>query len=174
MSNHESHLWGIILAGGEGKRLQSFIKTRFGEERPKQFCTFVGTRSMLRHTVDRAKMLMPEDRLLTVVNHSHLKYVEEQLYDQPMENIIVQPLSRETGPGILLPLLHIAHRDPEAVVAVFPSDHFILDEQRFAELVRLAYGFALSRPHLPVVLGIDPKYPEPGYGWIEKGYEILR
>src|SRR5262245_26114855 len=107
LSQGINHLWGIVLAGGNGMRLQPFIKELYGVALPKQYCALTGTRSMLRHTIDRARMLIPRQQLVTVVNKSHLQYAEEQLSDQPADTVVVQPMCRETGPGILLPLVHI-------------------------------------------------------------------
>jgi mannose-1-phosphate guanylyltransferase len=129
---------------------------------------------MIRHTVDRAGMLIPSDRLMAIVNRDHLKFVEEQLGDLPPENVIVQPYCRDTGPGILLPLLHVARRDPEAVVVLLPSDHFIIDEEKFMGCVGRASEFAFNNPESPVIIGVDPEYPETEYGWIERGTELLR
>src|ERR1041385_844288 len=151
MENADRHFWGLILAGGEGKRLQGFIKSRYGHDQPKQYCAFTGTRSMLRHTVDRVQWLLPRERLLTIINCHHLKYAEEHLSDQLPQNIIVQPYCRETAAGILLPLLHIVHRDPEAVVGLFPSDHFIVEERSFMEFVSRAFEFARAQDRKSVV-----------------------
>src|SRR5687767_9752363 len=79
-------------------------------------------------------------RILTIIGRHHLGYAEvrRQLFSRPKQNIIVQPANKETGPGILLPLMHIYKRSPEAIVAVFPSDHFIWEEDRFMNHVQLA------------------------------------
>src|SRR6266511_5441918 len=81
---HE-HIWGIVLAGGEGKRLQPFIRACLGCDRPKQYCAFIHHRSMLRHTILRAERIIPPEHLLTVVIYPHLPYVREELYDRPSE-----------------------------------------------------------------------------------------
>lgn len=166
MTSATEHLWGIVLAGGEGRRLQSFIRSQFRSDRPKQFCTLIGTRSMLRHTLDRAEQVIPRDRLLTVVTRSHLHYAREELYDRCSSTVIVQPRNRDTGPGILLPLLHVAERDPEAVVALFPADHFVLEEERFMACVANAATQAVAADRV-ILLGVEPNRPEPEYGWIE-------
>jgi mannose-1-phosphate guanylyltransferase len=77
------HLWGIVLAGGEGKRLQPFIRACLECERPKQYCAFIDHCSMLRRTILRAERIIPPERLLTAVIHPHLPYVEQELYDRP-------------------------------------------------------------------------------------------
>lgn len=99
MYEQNPQVWGIILAGGEGKRLQSFIHSQYGTDAPKQYCTFTGARSMLRHTIDRAEMLIKPDRVLTIVRRDHSRYTENQLADRPPGTVIVQPLNRETGPA---------------------------------------------------------------------------
>jgi mannose-1-phosphate guanylyltransferase len=169
-----AHFWGIVLAGGEGKRLQPFIRACLGCERPKQYCAFIHNRSMLRHTIQRTERIIPPERLLTVVIHPHLRYVREQLSDRPAETIVVQPSNRETAPGVLLPLLHIQQRDPQAIVAILPSDHFILEEDSFMAVVESAAAFVSNHPEYPVLLGVEPRRPEVEYGWIELGSAIGR
>ena len=166
MSEHNRLVWGIILAGGEGKRLQLFIQARYGVDTPKQYCTFTGTRSMLRHTIDRAEMLIPPERLLTLVSSQHFQYANDQLDDRPSGTIIVQPIRRETGPAILYPLLHVYQRDPEAIVCLFPSDHFVLNEQAFMEHIEFSSEFVAGHPQSIILLGIKSRHPEGEYGWI--------
>ena len=168
----QEHLWGIILAGGEGRRLQPFIRACFGVDRPKQYCALINHHSMLYHTLRRAERLIPPDRLLVIITDPHLRYAQEELYDRSLEMLIVQPCNRETGPGILLPLLHTHRRDPEAVVVLLPSDHFIREEARFMAAVKHAAAFVSERPAYPVLLGVEPTGPEVEYGWIEPG-EVL-
>jgi mannose-1-phosphate guanylyltransferase len=161
--------WGIILAGGDGKRLENFLKTEFGLNRPKQFFTIVGRLSMLRHTIDRVSPLIPNSRLLTVISRRHLSYAMADLYDRDPKTIVTVPFNCETAPSILLPLLSINNTDPNAIVTVFPSDHFILEEARFMEYVKTACSFVSKQPEFLTTLGIVPNSPQKGYGWIEKG-----
>jgi mannose-1-phosphate guanylyltransferase len=167
----QEHLWGIILAGGEG-RLRPFIRACFGVDHPKQYCSLINHHSMLYHTLRRAERLIPPERLLVIITDPHLRYAQEALHDRSLEMLIVQPCNRETGPGILLPLLHTHRRDPEAVVVLLPSDHFIREEARFMAAVKHAAAFVSGRPEYPVLLGVEPTGPEVEYGWIEPG-EVL-
>jgi mannose-1-phosphate guanylyltransferase len=124
---------------------------------------------MLRHTIARAERLIPHKRLLTVVTRQHFDYAREELHDRSPETVIVQPINRDTGPGILLPLLHVYRRDPKAVVALLPSDHFISEEDRFMASVETAASFATAYPDRPILLGVEPNRSETEYGWIEAG-----
>jgi mannose-1-phosphate guanylyltransferase len=127
---------------------------------------------MLRHTLTRAERLLSPERLLTVVSRQHLGYAREELYDRPPDTVIVQPCNRGTGPGILLPLLHICQRDPDAIVTLLPSDHFIVEEERFMAAVEDTASFVASSSRHLVLLGVDPDRPETEYGWIEVGERL--
>jgi mannose-1-phosphate guanylyltransferase len=162
------------LAGGEGRRLQSFIHACFGVDRPKQYCALIDHHSMLYHTLRRAERLIPPHHLFVIITDPHLRYAQEDLHDRALEMLIVQPCNRETGPGILLPLLHAHRRDPEAIVVLLPSDHFIHEEARFMAAVKHAAAFASGCSDYPVLLGAEPTGPEVEYGWIEPGEVLWR
>lgn len=168
----QKHLWGIVLAGGEGRRLRPFIRACLGIDCPKQYCALINHRSMLYHTLRRVERLIPPDRLLIIITEPHLRYAQEELHDRTQETLIIQPCNRETGPGILLPLLHAHRRDPEAVVVLLPSDHFIREEERFMAAIKHAADFVGGCPEYPVLLGVEATGPEIEYGWIEPG-EVL-
>jgi mannose-1-phosphate guanylyltransferase len=173
MTHHNRNVWGIVLAGGEGKRLQSFVRSQYDTNAPKQYCTFTGTRSMLRHTIDRAEMLIQPERLLTIVSKHHLSYAGNQLADRPSGTVIMQPFDRQTGPGILYPLLHVYQRDPEAIVCLFPSDHFVLNEQNFMRHIEFSSDFVAGNPQSIMLLGVPPKQYEGEYGWIVTGEQTI-
>ncbi len=128
---------------------------------------------MLQHTFDRAENLIPPERLFTVVSQSHLSHpeVRQQLSDRPLNTVVVQPVDKETGPGILLPVMHVYKRYPESAVAVFPSDHFILEEKLFMTHVDLAFSAVEQNPSCLVLLGVQPGEPDPEYGYIVPGRE---
>lgn len=162
-------VWGIVLAAGEGVRVRTFLQQLCGGRGIKQFCAVVGRRSMLQHTLERVERLIPRERILVVVSADHRHEVAQQLAQWPAGNVIYQPINRGTGPGILLPLAYVTHRDPTATVAVFPSDHFIVEEARFMATVERAVVEAQQFPHELVLLGMAPDRVEDGYGWIEPG-----
>jgi len=164
--------WGIVLAGGEGKRLREFLKTEYQQDSPKQFCAIIGKRSMLKHTIDRAATLIPEPHLLSVISRQHLLYAIEDIGFRDPKTVITVPMNRETAPSILLALIHIFKADPEATVAVFPSDHFIVEEDRFMNYVSGAFDFVSEHPETIITLGVPPTNSQPGYGWMEKGSKL--
>jgi len=121
-------LWALVLAGGDGTRLRSLTRLIAGAPIPKQYCRLVGDRSLLEETLARLRGLVPATRTLAVVNRDHLPLASAQLATLPARNVVVQPRNRDTGPGILLPLLALARRSPDATVAVFPSDHYVAND----------------------------------------------
>lgn len=159
-----SSRWAVVLAGGEGTRLQPFIRDLFGSPIPKQYCTFCGTRSMLRHTVDRAAKLLDPDRILTVVGNGHRPFLAGERIDG---RLIEQPAARDTAAGIFLPVTYIMVEDPEATVLIFPSDHFVFPEDVFLEQVERVSRLAEGLPEKLFLLGTVPEAPETEYGWIE-------
>ncbi|HLG21482.1 MAG TPA: sugar phosphate nucleotidyltransferase, partial [Candidatus Manganitrophaceae bacterium] len=168
----KGRLWGIVLAAGEGKRMDEFIRYRYGLRSPKQYVAFIGKRSMLQHTLDRVERLIPPERTLVVVNPIHMREIKAQLLTRSRNNLIFQPYNRETAPGVLLPLIYIFKRDPEARVAIFPSDHFILEEERFMRYVESGDEVIQRYREQTVLLGVRPEGPEVEYGWIEPGESI--
>ncbi len=165
---------GIVLAGGEGQRLQPFVQRLKGMNLPKQYVNFVGSRSMLEMTLERAEKLIFPDHVFTVVNQSHLQYlqVKRQLSKRPQGTVVVQPENKETGPGLLLPVIYLYKRYPESTIAVFPSDHFIVEENVFMSHVELAFRLVEWNPSQLVLLGVEPSQVEPDYGYILPGPRV--
>ena len=159
-------LWSIVLAGGEGTRLAPMIKEWLGEDRPKQYCTFTGTRSMLQHTVDRADRLAAPTQRVTVVGASQEETARNQL-DGRGGVLVVQPANRDTAPGVFLPLSYVRAADPDATVAIYPSDHFAHPEKQLVDAVRHAiHAIDLLEDRL-ILLGIQPDGVDLDYGYIQ-------
>ena len=165
-------LWGVVLAGGEGTRLARYVEGRFGVRVPKQYCVFSGTRSMLQHTLARADFLIPRERVLTVIDAGHAGIANRQLADRPVGTVLRQPRNLGTAPGMLLPLVEILARDPDANVVFLPSDHFVGDERRFMFYVAAAERLLERIDRKIVLLGMLPDEPESEYGYLQTGAEL--
>lgn len=169
------HLWGIVLAGGEGERMRSFTSRWLGRDRPKQYCTFCGTRSMLRHTLDRMVSVVRPDRVVTVIGSGHRGYLEESCgLEIPGRIVVEQPIARGTAAGIFVAATYVFSRDPSATVLIFPSDHFVYPEERFLANVQRAVETARRLDDRLILLGAIPHGPEPEYGWIEPAETVFQ
>jgi mannose-1-phosphate guanylyltransferase len=158
--------WALVLAGGDGTRLQPLTHRLTGSPIPKQYCRILGERSLLEDTLHRIAPVVPPARTMVILNRSHLPLARPQLRGVPRASWIVQPSNRDTGPGLLLSLLALREKAGNAVVCVFPSDHFVADEARFQLYVRRAVDLASSPLRPVVLLGIRPDRVEPGFGYI--------
>jgi len=165
----QGRLWAVVLAGGEGVRLRPLIRRVCGDERPKQYAPLIGSQSLLRRTLDRVALVVPPERTLVVTVRGHAKYIAEELHGPSAPHVLVQPENRGTAAGILFPAHWIQWRDPAATVAVFPSDHFVLEEEVFTGHVREIANAIRTRPEWIVLLGARPTEADTEYGWIEPG-----
>ena len=168
------NVWSIVLAGGDGVRTKEFIRRWLGHEKPKQYCTFVGSRSMFQHTLDRAAKLTPWERVVVVAAQHHQHEVWSQLDGRPAGMVLFQPKNVDTAAGIFLPLTCILARDPEATVVIYPSDHFISPEDSFLSAVDQAVRGSTGLGGRPVLLAARPDGPELEYGWIKPGRSLER
>jgi mannose-1-phosphate guanylyltransferase len=166
--------WAVILAGGDGTRLKPLTRKIAGDERPKQFCSVLGRRTLLEETRSRVALEIARERTLYVVNRLHKPYYTSILPSEPASNFAVQPSNRGTAPAILYSLMRIAAIDPEAQVAFFPSDHYISNDKSFMSHIRSALNTVSQRLDLVILLGLDPETPEVEYGWIEPAEPIRR
>lgn len=164
-----SNRWVIVLAGGEGDRMRSFTEARYGQHRPKQYCAFIGDKSMIEHTYDRALDAAPAEKVVTILGKGHARFLREARPISIPGQVIEQPENMDTGPGIYLPLAKVMSLDPDALVAIFPSDHFIYPRHRFKTVVEDAFQLAENLPEQIILLAATPDRPEPDYGWICAG-----
>jgi mannose-1-phosphate guanylyltransferase len=153
-------------------RLRPLIRHIHGDDRPKQFACVLGSRSMLRDTLDRTSLLVPPDRTVIVGRESHARFIASESDVHPLPRVLVQPADRGTSVGVLLPVYWIAARDPGATVAVFPSDHFVADPELFMAHVGRMADWLTTHPRTVVLVGARPTGPDPQYGWIEPGEPV--
>lgn len=156
-------MYASILAGGSGTRLWP-LSTK---ETPKQFLRLPGPRTLLQETVVRVAPQVPLDHLYVVTSGDYRAPVAEQLPDLPFANIVAEPAGRGTAASIGLAAVLIAARDPQAIMGSFHSDHAVADVPGFQKA--LTFAEAVAREGYLVTLGIQPTYPETGYGYIRFG-----
>ena len=164
-----AHRWGVILAGGDGKRLLPLTRRITGDDRPKQFCSLTGGETLLDQTRDRVSSTIPEDKTLIVLTRTHERYYSTQLGGISSSRLVVQPYNHGTAPPIAYSLMRLYELDPEAVVAFFPSDHHFEDDEAFRANIESAFAHSETDYERVVLLGITPHAPEESYGWIEPG-----
>ncbi|MCA9728583.1 MAG: NTP transferase domain-containing protein [Candidatus Eisenbacteria bacterium] len=161
-----TQLWSIVLAAGEGTRLQGLTRDETGRVVPKQFYRIDGDTSMLRWTLDRVGTVVPGHRIVPIVADQHRRWWGSELAAVPQANIVVQPRNRGTVAGILLPLLNLTLRDPDATVLVTPSDHHMDDTRAFRRMVAQAEETIAEEPERIVLIGVPARRPDPELGWL--------
>ena len=167
-----SHRWGLILAGGDGKRLLPLTRRIAGDDRPKQFCAVLGNETLLHRTQGRISRLIQPWRTLLVLTKTHEPFYADEVAGIPSSRLLIQPSNQGTAPAILYGLLRLREMDPKALVAFFPSDHHFSDDEAFISYIDSAYAVAASQPEVIILLGIPPETPEVEYGWIEPGIPL--
>jgi mannose-1-phosphate guanylyltransferase len=161
MSKNSSY-YAVLMAGGVGSRFWPVSK----ESYPKQFHDMLGTgKSLLQSTFDRLAKLIPEENILILTNSQYKNLVTEQLPNITSNQIVLEPAMRNTAPCILLASLKIQQLNPEGVMIVAPSDHWIEDEDAFINDVQIAFDACETNDCL-MTIGIEPTFPNTGYGYI--------
>jgi mannose-1-phosphate guanylyltransferase len=159
--------WAIVLAGGEGRRLRPLVRQIVGAYRPKQYVPLFDQRSLLRQTLDRISVAISHECTVVITVSNHIGYINEEFTSTARPTILAQPFDRGTAAGVLYPAHWISWHDPDAIVALFPSDHLLPDEAAFMSHVTEAIAWIEKHPEYMVLLGAQPTYPEVEYGWIE-------
>lgn len=159
--------WGVLLAGGDGTRLQSLTKVIEGDARPKQFCRILGEQSLLTQTQNRISPLFDADKVIAVVTKKHERLYSPELNDWPQTAVIAQPENRGTGVAIATAILMLQELDSEAIVAAFPCDHHYSNEAAFLGVIEAGILAARNNSDAIVLIGAEATYPETEYGWIE-------
>lgn len=157
-------LWCVVMAGGAGTRFWPAST----EAKPKQLLTLVGDRSLLQLSVDRARALVPAERVLVITNAALADACRAQLPELPDGNVIAEPVRRDTAAAVALAIVVVEARGGAgACVAILTADHLIAPVTTFAAAVRAAVAATQARPHAIVTFGVVPSYPATGYGYLE-------
>ena len=158
-------LHAIVMAGGSGTSFWPASRARL----PKQLLPLGGERTLLEDTVARLEGLVPPDKTLVVTSERLEEAVREQLPTVPADSIVGEPCKRDTAPCVALAALLVSRNDPDATMAVMPSDHVIRPEQAFREAIHQAAAIVEHAPGRRVTFGIPPTYPAESFGYIERG-----
>jgi mannose-1-phosphate guanylyltransferase len=154
--------YAIVMAGGSGTRFWPASRAN----KPKQFLDLFGGGTMIQHTVRRIEELVPAERVFVITNQAFVGLVKEQLPEIPAENIVAEPVAKNTAPCIAIGAELIRRKDPDAVMIVLPSDHTISDEPAFRNVLQTGVDYARANKAL-ITIGIRPNRPETGYGYIQ-------
>jgi mannose-1-phosphate guanylyltransferase len=154
----------IIMAGGKGERFWPVSR----EKTPKQLLALLGGRSFLQQAVDRVLPLVPLGNVLVVTNEAQVAEVRKQLPKLPKDNIVAEPIGRDTTAAVTLGAALVGARSTTGVMAVLPADHVIPEEKKFQQVLADAFDLA-GRGQAIVTIGIKPTEPATGYGYISVG-----
>src|SRR5438132_13172101 len=150
----------IIMAGGRGERFWPVSR----EKTPKQLLTLLGNRSFLQQAVDRVLPLVPIKNILIITNEVQLPEARKQLPKLPKENLIAEPVGRDTCPAVTLGAALVGARSTTGVMAVLPDDHVIPEEKKFQQVLSDSFDLA-ARGQAIVTIGIKPTEPATAYGY---------
>src|SRR5947208_13555901 len=154
----------IIMAGGRGERFWPVSR----EKAPKQLLALLGNRSSLQQAVDRVLPLVPLKNVLIITNEARAAEVRKQLPKLPKENVVTEPIGRDTCAAVTLGAALVGARSTTGVMAVLPADHVIPEEKKFQQVLADAFDLA-SRGQAIITIGIKPTEPATGYGYIRVG-----
>ncbi len=163
---HPHKRWAIVLSGGDGSRMRSFVEGWLATPRPKQYCRFTGNKTMLQHTLNRAKQCVSEENIVLVVSRNHFPYLESEGLSHFKGRIIEETCKKGTACAVFFALSCILQEDPHAEIAVFPADHFIHPINFFVQTVKEVFNYVCESPERVFLLGAVPSSLELDYGWI--------
>ncbi|WP_405205306.1 mannose-1-phosphate guanylyltransferase [Aquimarina sp. LLG6339-5] len=163
----EKNYYAILMAGGVGSRFWPVSTTEF----PKQFHDMLGTgETLIQRTFSRLSKIIPKENIFILTNERYNDLVLEQLPEAAQRQVVTEPAMRNTAPCILYAALKIQKENSDAVMVVAPSDHWIEDEDAFAHNLRQSFE-ACSKDDILMTLGIQPTFPNTGYGYIQYNEE---
>ncbi len=162
-----ANTYAVILAGGRGERFWPLSTA----QRPKQLISLVGDSSLLAQAVDRLDGLIPPERVLVVTNQDLVAASREAAPKLPAENIVGEPVGRDTAPAVALAAALVKSRNPDAAFCILTADHIMGDLDRFRATLGACLEHALEQDVL-ITIGITPDTPSTGYGYIECGEAV--
>lgn len=162
MAKVQNHLYVLILAGGGGTRLWPMSR----DASPKQFAKLFGGKSLLELTFERAKKIVPPSHIFISTSSKYLAEIRKEANAIPSENIIAEPMRRDTAMAMGLAALYIYNRDPQAVIINLASDHLVKPPKIYIEDLKSSAKIAFEQQAF-VVIGVKPRYPHTGYGHIQ-------
>jgi len=157
----------LIMAGGSGTRF--WPRSRVAN--PKQYLSLFGEKSLIQESVQRFANFIPEECIYIVSAKGQKGILEEQTTNLIKENLIYEPVGKNTLPAIGLAALFIAEKDPEGILVVSPSDHLIQNDELFRQCIDSAALIADKNDGI-VTIGITPKYPATGYGYVQTAEDV--
>jgi mannose-1-phosphate guanylyltransferase len=157
----------IIMAGGRGERFWPVSR----EKTPKQLLKLLGDRSFLQEAVDRVLPLVPPENIFIITNTAQAPEVRKQLPKLPKDNVVAEPVGRDTTAAVTLGAALVGARSTTGVMAVLPADHVIPEPKKFQQVLGDCFDLA-SRGQAIVTIGIKPTEPNTGYGYIHTGMEL--
>ena len=158
-----SNYYAVIMAGGVGSRFWPLSTQEF----PKQFHDMLGKgQSLIQRTFERINSLIPSENMFIATNKTYEHLVLEQLKKTSKEQLLLEPVMRNTAPCILYAALKIFHQNPDGIMLIAPSDHWIEKEEEFLRNIQTAFA-ACSENDILMTLGIQPDAPHTGYGYIQ-------
>ncbi|MCE9631318.1 MAG: NTP transferase domain-containing protein [Planctomycetia bacterium] len=158
-------LHAIVMAGGSGTRFWPASRAAL----PKQLLPLAGTKTLLEDTVERLAGLVPPDRTMIVTSSRLLDTVRRQAPQVPEAGLVGEPCKRDTAPCIGLAALLVSRHDPDAVMAVMPSDHVIRPAAEFRRAIQEAAAMVDAAPGRLITFGVRPTYPAESFGYIQQG-----
>jgi len=168
-SKKELNVYPVLLAGGSGSRLWPISRELY----PKQLVNLVGDDSLVQNTIKRLSPVLKTDKVRVVCGEDHFFEISRHLEEMDLpsdDKVISEPCGRNTAPAILLGVLEILKKEKDAIILIFPSDHVISNLEEFHK--RLQTAISLAKANYIVTFGIQPDYPETGYGYIEGAKKV--
>jgi mannose-1-phosphate guanylyltransferase len=158
----------VIMAGGAGTRLWPLSRAT----RPKQLLHLLGGQSLLRKSFERLRGLVPPKDIYVITGAPYIPQVGDELPEIPRENLIGEPVGRDTANAVGLAAAILHHRDPHGVMGIFTADHVIRPVDRFTDAVKAGFAAAEENPEALVTFGIRVRRPETAFGYVRRGEQV--